>query len=324
MSIPGRKDMNDLPSYDELPSAPDGGRSGWGMFGADDNVGLFNLLTPERVIDAARLVRRGALFPLDAPIDAFSPPIASTRGIPRHRVLHEPGTIGFDDVYDNFFPQGSSQWDSLGHVGYAPDAFYNGATEQDVATGRRNTIEHWARHGLAGRGIVLDMVRALADAGRPYNPGTGTAFSVEDLELARERAGVAFQPGDFLLIHTGFAAWFLDQPTHVRAEVSRTLETPGIASGEEMCRYLWDSHVVAVASDTFAVEAFPPNRGGSPTAFMHRMLIGQFGMALGELWWTEDLAADCAKDSVYEVFLVSVPLNAPGAIGSPPNAVAIK
>ena len=45
------------------------------------------------------------------------------------------------------------------------------------------------------------------------------------------------------------------------------------------------------------------------------MLIGQFGMALGELWWTEDLAADCAEDGVYEVFLVSVPLNAPGASG---------
>ena len=105
------------------------------------------------------------------PVDAFSPPIAATRGIPRHHVLHTPGTIGFDDVYDNFFPQGSSQWDSLGHVGYAPDAFYNGATEDDVATGRRNTIEHWARHGMAGRAVVLDMVRTLADDGTPLRPG---------------------------------------------------------------------------------------------------------------------------------------------------------
>jgi kynurenine formamidase len=316
--------MSTLPSYDDLPPAPEGGRSGWGVFGADDNVGLFNLLTPEGVVDAARLVRRGALFPLDAPLNAFTPPIAASRGIPRHHIVHEPGTIGFDDLYDNFFPQGSSQWDSLGHVGYAPNMFYNGATEEDVVSGRRNTIEHWAQRGLAGRGVVLDMVRTLAEDGRPYDPGTSTAFSVEDLELARQRSGVEFRPGDFLLLHTGFAAWFIDQPTHVRARVSQTLATPGIASGEEMCRYLWDSHVAAVASDTFAVEAFPPTRIGTATGFMHRMLIGQFGMALGELWWTEDLAADCAEDSVYEVFLVSVPLNAPGGIGSPPNAVAIK
>jgi kynurenine formamidase len=315
--------MSELPSYDELPVAPEGGRSGWGVFGADDNLGLINLLTPDRVLDAARLIRRGTLFPLDAPIDAFRPPIAATRGIPRHHVLHTPGTIGFDDVYDNFFPQGSSQWDSLGHVGYAPDAFYNGATEEDVATGRRNTIEHWARHGLAGRGVVLDMVRARADAGRPYNPGTSTAFSVEDLELARRRAGVEFRPGDILLVHTGFASWYRSQPMPERAELARSLATPGLAAGEEMCRYLWDAHVCAVASDTFAVEVFPPNRD-SATGFLHRMLIGQFGMALGELWWTEDLAADCAADGIYEVFLVSVPLNAPGAIGSPPNALAIK
>ncbi len=96
-----------------------------------------------------------------------------------------------------------------------------------------------------------------------------------------------------------------------------------MAHGEDMCRYLWDSHVAAVASDTFAVEAFPPDRE-RPTGFIHRILIGQFGMALGELWWTEDLAADCAADGVYEMFFTSAPLNSPGGIGSTPNALAIK
>jgi kynurenine formamidase len=315
--------MAELPSYDELPPAPQGGRSAWGVFGAEDNVGLFNLQTPERVLEAARLIRRGALFPLDAPVDAFSPPIAASRGAPRHRVLHVPGTFGFDDVLDNFFPQGSSQWDSLGHVGYAPDMFYNGATEEDVATGRRNTIDHWARRGIAGRAVLLDMVATLADDGRPYNPGTNTAYTVDDLELARKRSGVEFQPGDVLLIHTGFAAWWVDQPPAERWKQNRAPSTPGVANGEEMCRYLWNSHVAAVASDTFAVEATPLRRD-EVTGFLHRMLIGQFGMALGELWWTEDLAADCAADGVYEMFFTSAPLNSPGGIGSPPNALAIK
>jgi kynurenine formamidase len=315
--------MSDLPAYDELPEAPEGGRSAWGVFGADDNLGLINLLTPERVAEAARLVRRGALFPLDAPLDAFVPPIAASRGIPRHHVLHVPGAVGFDDVYDNFFPQGSSQWDSLGHVGYAPDAFYNGASEEDVATGRRNTIDHWARHGIAGRGVVLDMARTMSEAGRPYEPGTTTRFGVDDLELARERAGVEFREGDIVVLHTGFAAWFVSQPVEVRTPVARDTTTPGIAASEEMCRYLWNAHIAGIASDTFAVEAFPPQSRG-PFGFIHRVLIGQFGMALGELWWTDDLAADCAEDGVNEFFLVSAPLHAPGGIGSPPNAVAIK
>jgi hypothetical protein len=54
------------------------------------------------------------------------------------------------------------------------------------------------------------------------------------------------------------------------------------------------------------------------------MLIGQFGMALGELWWTEDLAADCAQDGVYETFFTSTPLHGRGGVGSPANALAIK
>jgi hypothetical protein len=61
-----------------------------------------------------------------------------------------------------------------------------------------------------------------------------------------------------------------------------------------------------------------------PFGFLHNVLIGQFGMALGELWWLSDLASDCAADRSYEMFLVSTPLNAPGGIGSPANAVAIK
>ena len=313
----------DLPDYDDLPPAAEGGRSAWGLFGADDNLGLVNLLTPERVVAAARLIRKGAVFPLDAPVDAFSPPIAVTRGAPRHHLLHVPGTFAFDDVYDNFFPQGSSQWDSLAHVGYAPDAFYNGANEQDVIAGRRLTMEHWARHGIAGRAVVLDMVATLREAGRPYDPGSRTEFGVEDLESARRRAAVDFRPGDIVIIHTGFARWYQEQSFAARLAVQRSMTTPGIAQGEDMCRYLWNAHITAVASDTFAVEAFPVDRT-RPTGFLHRILIGQFGMALGELWWTDDLVADCASDGVYEAFFASTPLHAPGAVGSPANAVAIK
>jgi kynurenine formamidase len=312
----------DLPRYDDLPGAPEGGRSAWGLFGEDDNVGLMNLLTPERVIEAAGLIRKGSVFPLDAPLDAFSPAVAATRGTPRHRILHRPGSIGFDDVLDNFYPQASSQWDSLAHVGYAPGTFYNGATEDDITARRRNGIENWARRGIVGRVLVLDMARTLQDADRVFDPGTRAAFTVDDLELARQRSQVDYRPGDILLIHTGFAAWYLSQPAALRYEVRNDVRAPGVAQGEDMCRYLWDAHLAAVVSDSFAVEAFPPE--GGEAGFMHRTLIGQFGMGLGELWWTEDLAADCAGDGVYEAFLASAPMHLQGSIGSPANALAVK
>jgi kynurenine formamidase len=315
--------LAEFPSYDDLPPAPHGGRTAWGMFGKDDQVGLVNLMTPERVVAAAALVRKGTVFPLNARVDAFEPPIAAARGVPRHRVLHAEGSIVFDDVYDNFYPQGSSQWDSLGHIGYAPDQFYNGATEAEVASGARNTIEHWARRGIAGRAVLLDMCRTAADDGRPYDPGTATAFSVADLERARSRTGLGFNPGDVLVLHTGFARWYLDQARDRRLQVRRENTTPGLAHGEEMCGYLWDAHVAAIVTDTFAVEVFPPDRS-TATGFLHRILIGQFGMALGELWWTEDLAADCAEDGVCEALLTSAPMHGVGGIGSPANALALK
>jgi kynurenine formamidase len=313
----------ELPSYDELPEAPEGGHSAWGLFGDKDNVGLLNLLTPERIKAAAGLIKRGARFPLDAPINGFSPPLFSGRGVPRHHVLHAAEAFAFDDVYDNFFPQGSSQWDALCHVGYQQGAFYNGATEEDILQGRRNTIEHWARRGVAGRAVLLDLARTMSDAGNSYDPGQGTKFNVQDLEMARERSGVEFQTGDILVLHTGFTAWYLGLDPRDRARVARTGVTTGLAQSEDMCRYLWNSHVAAVVTDTYAVEAMPFDRS-TPTGFIHRILIGQFGMALGELWWTEDLAADCAQDGVYEMFLTSTPMHAPGGVGSPANAMAIK
>jgi kynurenine formamidase len=320
---PGR-----LPRYDELPAAEGGGRSGWGLFGPLDSVGLLNMQTAESVLAATRLVTKGMVFPLDAALDAIDPPLSASRGLPRHRLLHQPGPglEGLDDVYDNFYPQTSSQWDSLAHVAYSRGVFYNAATDEDVLTGRRNTIDYWARRGIAGRGVLLDVERALRADGASYSPQDATAFSVADLERARALAGVSFSPGCIVLLRTGFVGWYRDQPRRDRVRLARKLRAPGIEHSEDMARYLWDSGIMAIASDTFAVEVWPPDPapGSFPFGFLHRILIGQFGMALGELWWLDDLAEDCAQDGVYEFLLTSAPLNAPGGIGSPPNALAIK
>jgi kynurenine formamidase len=318
--------VSELPRYQDLPAAPRGGRSAWGLFGPDDNLGLVNLMTPERVAAAARLVRTGRMFPLDLPLGSVAPTLAKYRGTPRHTIVHQPGTAGFDDLYDNFYPQASSQWDSLGHVGYAPDEFYNGATEADVQSGARNTIDHWARHGIAGRAILLDIPRAMAEAGREYEPGAAAAIGVAELELARQRTGLEFAAGDIILLHTGFAPWYSEQSVAVRERLHGRVIAPGLAHTEAVGEYLWDTHAAAIASDTFAVEVWPvdPSPAAHPFGFLHHLLIGQFGMALGELWWLKDLADSCAADGVYESFLVSVPMNAPGGIGSTANAMAIK
>ncbi|HXY43734.1 MAG TPA: cyclase family protein [Acidimicrobiales bacterium] len=317
----------ELPRYDDLPMADRGGRSGWGLFGSDDSVGLMHLQTPERVLAATSLVRRGAVFPLDAALDAVDPPLDTERGLPRRRVLYKPGPVeDFDDVYDNFYPQASSQWDSLAHVAYAPGIFYNGASAADVLTSGRNTVDHWARRGIVGRAVLLDLERTLSAKRGSYGQERATAFSVEDLEQARDRAGVSYSTGCILLLRTGFLGWYLQQPYASRRRIAQHLKAPGIEHSEDMARYLWDNGIVAVAADTFAVEVWPPDfsEEAFPFGFLHRILIGQLGMALGELWALDALAADCAEDGVYECLVTSAPLNARGAIGSPANALAIK
>jgi kynurenine formamidase len=312
-----------LPSYDELPPGPHGGRLAWGVFGEDDDIGTINLLTPERVAAAAKLVRRGASFPLDAPTGLFAPALTATRGVPRHTVLGAPNVTSFDDVWDNVYPQAGSQWDSLAHVGYGHGQWYNGATREDIVTRGRNTIHRWAQHGIAGRAVVLDMPSTFAAQGRPYDAGTTVEFTVDDLEAARERAGVQIGTGDILLVNTGFGHWYSQQSPEVKRALPTRLRCPGLEHSEAICRYLWDHHIAAIASDTFAVEAWPGNFApdAAPFGFIHNMLIGAFGLALGELWWLHDLAQDCLSTGVHEGMLIATPINAVGGIGSTANAV---
>jgi kynurenine formamidase len=316
-----------LPRYDDLPPAPAGGRSAWEVFGAGDCLGRIGLQTEDTVLAAAGLVRRGAVFSLNAPQNLLTPPLFR-RGAIRHTLFGRERAVGYDDAYDNYYPQASSQWDALAHVAYKRDVYYQGATADEIAEQHRNTIEHWARRGIVGRGVLLDVRGALSEAGRAYDPGSSYAISVDDLELARARAGVTFQPGDVILLYTGFLDWYQQQPDDVRLTLSDPdrLRAVGIEHTEAMARYIWDTGASGLVSDTAGLEVWPPDRSdeAAPFGFLHRMLIAQLGMAIGELWWLSDLAADCAQDGRYEFFLTSAPLNVPGGTGSPANALAIK
>ncbi len=316
-----------LPAYDELPPAIRGGRSAWGLFGREDSVGLLNLQTPERVAEAARLIRSGAVFSLNAPVNVPDPPLFR-RGAAQHSLITNELRAFFDDKLDNYYPQGSSQWDSLAHVAYGTDQFYNGVTAQDITARARNTIDHWAARGIAGRAVLIDVDAVLGGAGTGFDPASARAITVAELDAARAAAGVEWEPGDVLLLYTGFLGWHVRQEAAVREAMAErgALRNVGLAHDEAMARYLWDAHVSAVVSDNPSVEVWPADAGDEafPFGYLHRILIGQLGMALGELWWLEDLALSCRDDGRYEMFLTAAPMNVRGGIGSPANAIAIK
>ena len=110
-----------MPKYDELPRGESGRPHAWGLFGDDDSLGRLNLITPEVATEAVGVVRRGVSFGLNLSITEFHPPLDNTRAPTRHRVLRggHDGDDVLDEVLDDFYPQISSQWDSLAHRGRA-------------------------------------------------------------------------------------------------------------------------------------------------------------------------------------------------------------
>ncbi len=284
---------------------------------------MFNLQTPERIVAGARLVQRGVMFPLNWDMELPNPPLFN-RGAVRQTIFG--GAIHHDDVLDNFYPQASSQWDTLVHVGNSQFGFYNGIRKEEVTgkPGSKGGIDHWARRGIAGRAVLLDIGRYLERRGEPLDFTSDRRITVDELEACRAEQDVRIEPGDVLLLRTGWTEWYetLDAPARTALANMATFQAPGIAAGETMAEYLWNLHICAIASDLPSVEAWPPRRAHG--GFLHEWLLGMFGMAIGELWNLAGLAADCATDGRYEAFLVSAPLNKTGGIGSPPNAIALK
>jgi len=320
------RQLDDLPAYRDLPAvpgAPPG--SSWGVFGAGDQVGTINLLTPERVLAAARLVRTGRVFSLNLDLEQPDPPLSGRRAL-RHTIGRD--AVSTDDVYDDFFPQRSSQWDSLCHVGHPEFGFYNGCRPEDI-TGRprsRNGIDNWARRGITGRFVLADVARYRESIGRPFDQTKADGVDAGELERCLSAQGVALEGGDILLIRFGWLTWYAsadDEGRQYAAGDVTKIGTPGLLPAESTARWLWDQHVAAVVSDNPALEMLPVDMT-SPGTFLHFRLIGLLGIAIGELFDLDALADDCARDGVYEGLLAAAPLNKVGGSGSPANALAIK
>ena len=329
-----------LPDYRDLPvrvGAPPG--SSWGLWGDDDELGTLNLLTDERRLAAAAEIRRGAVFPLGLPLEELDTGVG-WRTRPRHEFLrighhdhgHRPGTVDGppagpadrDDYVDGLWLQGSSQWDGLAHVRHREYGNYNGVADSQIhgEPGARLGIDRWARQGVVGRGVLVDLVAHYVRTGRDYDVTRAHRITVEDLQSALDHQQVVLRTGDILLLHSGWTQHVLDQDAAGRARIMTpdTVATPGLDPSPQMVEFLWNTHVAAVASDTNSVEAVDP----ASRYYLHSQLLPLLGIPLGECWHFPELVADCAADGRYAFLLVSVPLNLRGAIGSPPQAIALK
>lgn len=292
--------------------------SNWGRWGPDDEIGTLNLITPERVAEAAKLARTGRVFDLGYTLAADGPQIGLGGRINPVHLMSMTGQTSFPDgggFADDFIfmpLQCATQWDGLAHVFY-DDRLYNGVPASTVTArgASKLAIDKLAR-GVVGRGVLLDIARLngvdCLDADHGITPA--------ELDAAAERQGVEVRPGDILLVRTGWTQRF-----HQGSAAEFMGDEPGLTL--ECCRWLREHDVAAVACDNWAVEKYP---SGDPGARMpvHYVLIRDMGMTLGEMFDLEELAADCATDGVYEFLLCAPVLKVANGVGTPLNPLAVK
>lgn len=321
-------DFNKLPRFSELPvkkGAPE--ESSWGVFGDDDEFGCLNFLTPEGVVEAARLVRKGKVFRLDTKINYAKPPLFN-RPPARHEILsfERFGLLGHDDSLHDYNTQEGSQWDGLAHIGHVRHrAFYNGVKSDQIkdGPGGRLSIHKWADK-FVGRGLLIDLFRHRTERGHPIQPLTSEKYRLDELQDALKAQGAKLTPGTILLLRTGWMEAYEKASDEERRAMAplRGLKSCGIEPTRELVAWFWDNRVAAVGTDCPAVEPWPWDFHDEGA--LHYRTLALLGLPIGEQFVLEALAEDCAQDKRWEFMVVSAPLNLEGGIASPPNAVAIK
>lgn len=303
-------------AYDTLPTEERVGlRHSWGLL--DPNLGTLSRIDPSAVADAAALVTLGETITLNLTLDEISPPLFG-RAQWQHSV-HSLDRNYFEDVLTSYNPQCSSQWDGFRHVRAREAGFYGGIQDFDNA-GDALGIEHLARRGIAGRGVLLDVPGWHERQGIDYDALAGDVIDASVLKAVADDEGVELRTGDILCVRTGFVSAYRALSIEERASEDVWRRFTGLRADEEMARFLWDSGVAVLTADNPAVESAP---GNPADGSLHRRLLPMLGFVMGELLDFDSLATRCGELHRYEFLFVAVPLGVPGGLSSPANAMAL-
>jgi kynurenine formamidase len=288
-------------------------------WGAQDQKGAHNRLTPAKVRQAAGLIKTGKVYQLGRVLERGIPVFGERLGV--HVVIPGSPTGGpfgshklhyHDEFFVGEIGQAGSQFDGLGHIGMvAGDGkirYYNGLAQDEMHGTyglKKLGIENLPP--IFTRGILLDVLALKGGERLPIN----YVITVDDIQQTLRRQNIR-EPGegDVVLFRTGHGKlWKKDN-----AEFNKGCPGPGLTAG----RWLVDKKVVVVGADTWPVEAVPGEDPNLPFA-CHTLWITMNGIYLNENLDLEALAADRA----YEFAWSFNPLPLKGGTGSPGNSVAI-
>ena len=300
----------------------------WGRWGAQDEIGTLNYITPDKIAAAARLVTAGTVFALGIPLQRQGPQSGTrARFNPIHTMFRDGGDqprdaagvvemqgYGGSDDWIVMPLQCVTQWDSLAHV-FDSGKMYNGYDANLVTSSgaAKNSIDK-TKDKIVGRGVLLDIPRYK---GVP-RLAPGYAITVADLEGAAAAERVEVQEGDILLVRTGFMSGYLEKGSWDHFDLD---ESPGVSV--HTAPWLHQKRIAAIAADNYAVEVRPSELPPFRSPF-HICAIPNMGLTLGEIFYLDRLAADCAADGRYAFLLVAPPLPVTHAVGTPINPYAMK
>jgi kynurenine formamidase len=222
------------------------------------------------------------------------------------------GSTDFTDDLLLMGCQTTTQWDALCHL-YYDNLLYNGYPAETVSSeGARFAGIDKVHTDMVGRGVLLDFPRYFGiDV---LEPGYG--ITGPELENCAKSHGVEIMTGDFLLVRTGLMSLVHGD------DWTEYYKDPRPGLHYSATEWIAEKCVATVSTDTSGVEAFSELL--EMTNPFHMVALRDMGVHLGEFWYLEELAEDCAADGVYEFMLVAQPLRIEGGAGSPLNPLAIK
>lgn len=329
--------------------------SNWGDFGADDELGRLNMLTPEKVLQGVAEVREGRSFCLSLPLDLpGGNALNRFRYPPRRFTSGREGKLNYnfelnrlnpaftDVVSDDavlLFTQYSTQWDALSHVGGLFDAdgdgvaeplYYNGwragpdvqgpAGCDDALEGvnaRRLGIEKMAETAVSGRAVLINLARHCGRERVLVDHARLMAICAAD--------EIVIEPGDMVCLYTGFADVILEMDG--KPDAQRLASSCAVLDGRDPALLQWitDSGLSVLIADNYAVEAYPAREAEGCCAALplHEHCLFKLGIHLGELWYLTELAEYLQAKGRSRFLLTAPPLRLPGAVGSPVTPVAM-
>jgi len=292
----------------------------WGRWGADDQLGTMNYITPEHVRAAAGLVRSGRRVSMEIPINTVAGPDNPNPAIhfvsQGHDIDIGSGGLRFGLDFMGMACHGDchTHIDALCHISYN-GLTYNGHPAEEVLTSKGATsldITSYA-NGVVGRGVLLDLPRFRGV--KWLEPGE--AVTRAELEACEEAQGVQLGEGDILVFRTGhhgrrlaLGPW--DNGPEGEGKAGLHVDTIPWMHERRIAAFLPDGDGEAIPS---VVEGM--------TYPIHPLQIVAMGMLASDSLQFEDLARACEEEGRFEFMVVGLPLQLPGGTGSPWNPIAI-